>query len=223
MSGGFVQDNSNLTDEECQSLAAAHAKVLHSLGGRIRRLFELATGQPIAAGQPRSVGHNPQGLYGVDFSGPPWGSAWRHPLGGTGGLLPITGGAGHWEGHRVLGSVTEEDNLIIPFNLYVRGFEKRPDSPYSRGYLTMRMYLGTADPPYDITAILRSKGGSDVGAMETTVSVGSVFETEEQPTDAYFDLRPGLNRLELELRSTEPLPVYLASFSVNNIVKRVHP
>ena len=66
-----ITSTSSLTDAETKSLAPAHAKVAQSLAGRVLYLAELVQGQiPVTLGRQATL-PNPQGLIGIDHSGPP--------------------------------------------------------------------------------------------------------------------------------------------------------
>lgn len=74
-----------LLASEVAAHAPARSEVGQSLAGRDRHLWEMATGASAVDGEPASVGRNPQGLVGIDMSGPPFGPCL---------LLPVS----WWEG-----------------------------------------------------------------------------------------------------------------------------
>lgn len=223
----FIAGTIGLTDVEARSLSPAHAKVLVSLAGRVRALHEMATGRSIADGEQPSINRNPQGLYGVDFSGPPNGSAFRHCLGGSGGLKPDNAGAGAWEGHRTVGSCVAGAPLVVPVKIFVRPHASSvEDTPYSRGYLHARVYQASAVGSFTVTVKLRAMPGSEIGQRVGTFAATSVSEAAVVPaasgTEVYFDLQPGINDLELEFSTTSTTAAHIASYSINQTAKRSH-
>lgn len=219
--GRYIASEIGLTDADVRSRSPGYARVLQSLAGRIRTLYELATGRSVDANEQPCTSRNPQGLLGVDFSGPPWGSAWRHPLLTAGGLKPDTSGAGAWEGHHTYGSVVDGVRLIIPIRVWVRPFEPTELAPYSRGYPALSLYQASASAPFTVIVRCRSRPGSNVGSRNSAVSVDSEDETLFTP-NVYWELRPGWNDLELELETTSTVEAVLASWAINNIEKRGH-
>lgn len=79
-----------LPDSAFTAQAPAYATAARSLAGRATELYEFATGQSSATGEPPITPPNPQGMTGWDLSGPPWGSALLHPVVGWSGTAPTT-------------------------------------------------------------------------------------------------------------------------------------
>lgn len=69
-----------LKSGEAHAHAAAKSDVPMSLAGRARHLWEMATGASAIAGEQASAPVNPQGLIGIDMSGPPFGPALLLPV-----------------------------------------------------------------------------------------------------------------------------------------------
>lgn len=216
--GRFIASEIGLTDADVRSRSPGYARVLQSLAGRIRALYELVTGHSVDDDEPPCTPRNPQGLLGVDFSGPPWGSAWRHPMLVAGGMKPDTS---TWEGHQTYGSVVEGARLIVPVRLWVRGFEPTELAPYARGYPTLSLYQDVAGAGFTVIVRCRSRPGSNIGSRNSAVLVDSVNETVFSP-NVYWELSPGRNDVELELETTSTDAAHLANFSVNNVAKRSH-
>lgn len=62
------------------NLSPGVSETARKLAGRARWLYEMATGESGDSSESPIVPVNPQGLYGVDHSGPPYGVALRHPI-----------------------------------------------------------------------------------------------------------------------------------------------
>lgn len=213
----FVANTDGLRDDQARSRARAYAHVLRSLAGRVRFLAEMATGGSIFLDGTPSVPKNPQGLYGLDFSGPPFGSAWRHVIASCGGIKP----SASWETTPVLGSVVAGANLVLPIRLWVRPHVLGERGPYSRGYPVLRVYQSSAVASFSVTARCRSLAGDDV-PREQAFNVVTTTESTITLASTYWDLRPGFNDVELELETASSTAMVLASFSVNQIEKRGH-
>lgn len=69
-----------LREEAARAHAGAYSETAISVVGRARLAWELAHGESGVPGEPAGSPLNPQGLVGVDMSGPPWGPALRLPV-----------------------------------------------------------------------------------------------------------------------------------------------
>ena len=214
-----LSSTSSLIDSEAKSTAPARAKVLQSLAGRVLYLAELLQGQvPVTLGR-QTTPSNPQGRIGVDHSGPPWGSAWRHPLLTFGGCL--TDASGNAVGQRVVGRFNASDALIIPMRLYVRPFAASAGAPYSRGYFSARVarVSGSGDVDFDI--VLR-KPGSSAPPMIVSLSVSTTTPTHIAPGNVFFALSPGHNEIEMEFRTDDVTQLVVEQFHIYQRVQRSH-
>lgn len=205
-----VEDRSVLRDAETRSLAAAYANVINSLGGRAKFLAEMAMGAAAFASEPASCQRNPQGTLGVDFSGPPFGSAWRTPLWWTGGVKEdITG---DWQGQRQVALVT----TTAPLNMLVRFWNRPhalvPKGPHTRCYLTMRAYRATGTNAA-LTVRLGYDGHSNDSdpAMSAVMVATSAADTIFTPTTIWWNVVPGLNALRLQVTTDHDAVIMAAS------------
>lgn len=214
-----VEDRSVLRDTETRSLAPAYADVIKSLGGRVKFLAEMAAGASSFNGEPASCPRNPQGLLGADFSGPPFGSAWRTPLFWIGGIT--TDVVGDWQGQRQVATVTSTSPLNLPIHFYNRPFASFERAPHSRCYLTMRNFKATATNA-NITIRLgyATHGGDNDPAMEANATVSSATEVNSDPTSIWWNITPG--RVALRLQITTDHDVTITSIAGYQRVKRSH-
>jgi hypothetical protein len=212
-----------LTDAECRSLAPARAKRLaYSLAGRARALYELATGEP-AVDDGGATPLNPQGLMGIDRSGPPWGDAHLHPVwtmattanvgsdiypdkaGSYGRVLYLDGGSG---------TITR---LIARF--YVRPFAVAPLVPYSRVYLRG---VGTSDDLVTTSSATIRVYGPDGDRGPSTSATVSTTTSAAFSTGAYCLVSPGWNERVIEIDQTSANGIYIGPLSLNQVVRRTH-
>jgi hypothetical protein len=169
-----------LEDAQASSLAAARAHPLaQALGGMARVLYELVAGVSGVDGEPPASGTNPQGLIGVDLSGPPWGPAIRHPIAAFAGLastanviqpsarlnpknvagVPFLAGTGPWR-------VRNRPFDLIGGNVV---------EPYSRALIVVRAHkVGVTNA--SVTVRWRNRGKGEAWTS-TTISVTSTSET----------------------------------------------
>ena len=217
-----VASDQPLPDTATKSKAPAYASTARALMGRISTLAELLQGRvPVTLGR-RTTPPNPQRLIGIDHSGPPWGSAWRHPLLVVGGCQ--TDYSGDVVGQRVVGAFTITRPLIIPLRIYVRPHAQYFGCPYSRGHLAFRAYRASGTGSLDIDIWARH-GGSTARANGTTYTTSSGFTTtasEHAPTDIHCDLVPGYNDLDLTFGSSTSVEITIETLCVYLGVKRLH-
>lgn len=216
-----------LRDAETRTHATMRARVIKALGGRARALYELATGVAAVDEDGPGTPLNPQGLLGVDLSGPPWGSAPRHCIAWRGGILSTAG----WAGQRHVGSLqatgavlTADDPVVtIPWHVWVRPHEQGVRVPYSRGYARVSLALdsiGATDVSLTCSADAEVPGRS---SPSSTLTVSTTTEVD-YPTDSYWALVPGWNRLLLRLEHDGAGPdVHVLAAYVDQRVKRSHP
>lgn len=215
-----LASTASLQDLDTRSLAPAHAVVLQSLAGRVLYLAELIQGRvPVTLGR-QVTPSNPQGLTGIDHSGPPFGSAFRHPLLTMGGCLEDA--SGDCAGQRVVGRFSDADSLIIPLNLYVRPFASWGGAPYSRGFVSARVARVSGSGSVDFDIVMRRRGASTTPS-NATASVSSTTPTHVATGTAHFLLGPGHNALELEFRTAAAsVELVVEQFQVWQSAKRSH-
>ena len=213
-----------MTDAECRSLAPARAKRLaYSLAGRARALYELATGAD-AAGDGGATALNPQGLPGVDRSGPPWGDAHLHPVwtyaitanyAGTTVYPSITGAYGrviHLDG----GTGTIQR---VKARFFIRPHNVGPLVPYSRVYFRG---VGVSDDLVSLATATVRVFGPDGDRGPSTSATVSTTSSDEFTTNAYCRVTPGWNERVIEIEQTGANGIYIGPLSLNQVVRRTH-
>lgn len=202
-------------DVDVATNAEMRAHTVRAIAGLTRTTYEMLTGLQVATGEPRCVPMNPQGEYGIDLSGPPFGSAIRHPIVTFGGLRTTSNAAGE----KTAALVTSTAPKSWTFSFWVRPFCQYPSAPYSRGYLCFMAscYSGTNK---DITFKLYKGNGATY--RTATYTVASTTDEAFDVDDAFVELVPGMNRVTIQATSTSSTGVYLGGLSLNQIVKRRH-
>ena len=213
----LIASTQRLLRSDVRSLAAALAKIPIALAGGARTLYELASGESADDG-PAATPRNPQGTTGVDRSGYPWGPAFRHPLwSSTGGLAPSGNVFGEKNLIDVVAMGTTETRDI---EVYVRPFVLRTGTPYSRGYLTLRVRSSSGSAVSATVTLARA----DSVAQPQTYSLSTSSTTGNTKSDVlYIALSPGLNRLALSFKNDDTGDDLIVEHAaLNQIVTRTH-
>lgn len=188
--------------DETRDHAPGWATLLERLAGNARRLYEELTGAAID-GRELAIPRNAQGLYGRDYSGPPHGSAPRHPLAVWAGVDPSSGVVDDGGANHAYIDVPSTTGVTWPMRLRNRGHHAHRGAPYSRGYLALRLARTTAGSSAVGVTIYSSARPELVRA--TTVTVASTTPTiydmqdDGNATVHYVDLAPGRNDLGIAL------------------------
>jgi hypothetical protein len=219
-----------LQQSEVASLAPATERIAKAMAGRVRYLYELATGTAAftdGEGSPR----NPQSRLGIDHSGPPWGNAFPHPMWVQEGL-PASSDV---FGEKPAITVPNGSTVSVRARFIVRPFQGGLLVPYSRAYLgasgastggagtstvTFRLYDGpTIDTP-SRTATLTSTGvaSASLSTPVWTAIEPTVRRSKPRPTEARW---PTTERL-IEISNTSGVSMDILSISLNQFATRSH-
>ena len=202
-----------LRDEQTQNWKEATSGIAASIAGRAAWLYEHATGGACEAGADPRVPKNPQGLYGPDHAGPPFGSAMRHSLFVWTGALSSS----YWTRTNAVNlGVLDNFRATWKARPWVKAFPKHVGlTPYSRAYLDIRAKSDSGT--HDVTVKIMA---NDTPDKEETISV-TTTETVFR-LDSWCDLVPGLNKIEIELSYAGGNNVLITALSGHQIVKRSH-
>lgn len=219
---------STIRGDEVKSHKPAIADVGQMLAGKAAWLYEWATGASATPGTPPQCPRNPQGTYGHDHSGPPYGSAIRHPLYTRSAI---------WAGDTIwaVGSGTFErvasirqggtaSSRTIKCEFFVRPFPVWiKDTPYSRGYVSVYLKEGKT------LCTIKVSAWSDANPQqrETTLTnvLGSAATSPKQWDNlVYMDIVPGLNvgYVKFEMVSPTLTDPEILGISIAQIVNRKH-
>jgi hypothetical protein len=227
--GARVGDSIFLKDSEVCSEAAAYARVVRALAGGAAELYELATGKAAGADGPVTP-PNPQGEIGIDLSGPPWGSAVRHPIAWIGGgVVPATATA--YGMNNILTVTASNPGVVGPWMIWNRPFETLPrDSvttaiaPYSRGVISLQAYntaVGNATITMSCTNLAF---GDPQDAWQTTFIINAGASVMQNFDNVgYVPLQPGWNMLWLRFKTASTtLTSIISSLAICQAAKRSH-
>lgn len=238
-----IGENTPLANEAFRSEAVAHTEVIRSLAGRTRYLYELISGHvPVSADDQPASPRNPDGELGLNFSGPPWGSAKLVPIAWIGGLKD--GGTGIHSGTRPLTSRLDPSGTLVegvaPGNQYLlnnwkvrsrryqpfdeakeerNGTDRIP--PYSRGALLLEGYSSTGTCDFAIRVRTDNgpwlEGASSYGVAPSTL-------VEFSTTSLWVPLNPnGASSVDIEITNTDSTAtLHLTSLGIVQRVKRSH-
>lgn len=214
-----------LRQAQVRSLAPATADLAASLAGRVRYLYELATGVS-AAPDGGATPLNPQGRLGIDHSGPPWGNAFQHPVWIAEGFVNTTTNV---YGEGPLFSLTTSNKIqAIVARFVVRPFQYFPLAPYSQLYLTARgtraSGAGTATVAVRIYDGITTDGAVRSTTISSSGSIASVATEIHTLIGPQLPARNGWiaqeRRIEFELTSTDPMNIHFCS--INQVARRSH-
>lgn len=180
-----VGDRTFLTDAAAGSLADARSEMARSLVGRARVLNELVDGRSMVANEPAALPPNPQGLVGLDMSGPPWGSAWRHPVCWFGGRGTDVSTVQQRTKHTPLIHAAGAPRSVAgPWSVWVRPFESLPApfaAPYAALYLWLRARVRSGTATLTITvSVADDESMQGARTVSTTVALTTTM-TAFQP------------------------------------------
>lgn len=207
-----------LTADEVRSLAVARARIPRALAGGTRWLWELVTGAPSVAGENNVTPHNTDGQIGANRSGYPWGPAFRHHLWSTTGSIETNTGVAF--GKSLLDEIATGSARAWVARFRVRPFVVRSLTPYSRGYLSIRVAAGTGAGTSSSRWRI-SRLDSPQVSQEATVTTSNTSPTA-QGDIAYVGLSPGLNTVLISVDEVTTRNLRIFSLSLNQIVTRTH-
>lgn len=212
-----------LAQSKCQSLSPATADLIVSLAGRVRYLYELATGAA-AYSDTVATPPNPQGMVGVDMSGPPWGPAIEHPLWSAESAIDNASLFGELS---VLKTDTLNERKRILASIYVRPFQvggaNGEQAPYSRGYLRFEAVRTSATTNGAVAVNLYHGPDNSFGSTTTTLTCTSQT-VPNISTAIYTKLSPGYNYRLIEFKQTSATGagIDIRSIAINQTVRISH-
>lgn len=211
--------SSPVQQSQVRSLAPAVAQVAESLAGRVRYLYELATGTAAVADDGIVTPLNPQGRAGVDHSGPPWGDALQHPVWVWEGSVS----SANYYGERAIMSFgsTSGEVQYTSARFVVRPFHNDADAPYSR--LLLRVGGIRTGGASNATASIRVYGpeGNAGPSRSTTLTMASTSALSFAAPYT-FGIEIGYNERLIEIESTANIPFDIVTMSLNQVVRRSH-
>lgn len=214
-----------LTDQEAQSEALGVARIARALVGGAAILNELVSG--VAVSDAPVTPPNPQGLIGMDLSGPPWGSAIRHPIAWIGGAKAATADA-----YGMSGAIAVDNTRPVqigPWPVWVRPYERLPYpsiAPYSLGRLSFRGHIASAGAPV-LSIVLENWSIAPASDSPTSVAETLTFNSMSEAAPSagaspHLDLIPGWNDVFMTITSNSAIVTTIDSIVVNQIQKRTH-
>lgn len=212
-----IVSSSPLTQTQIRTYAPAHATIAESLAGRVRYLYELATGKASIDADGIVTPLNPQGLPGVDRSGPPWGDALTHPL-------------WIWEGIPASSTVFGEkpiasfsgtgDRARVLARLQVRPFQERIGAPYSFGELVV-YGVRTGGAANATATISTYPDRTDTGSARTKTLTMTTIGTLSSAS-LLIPLSPGYCERLITIEATATPSFQIVHMAINQIQRRSH-
>lgn len=212
-----IISSSNLTQTQVRSYAPAYASIPESIAGRVRYLYELATGTASVADDGVVTPLNPQGLVGVDRSGPPWGDAFQHPMWVREGT-PLSSTIYGERAIASLSGVGDRDRVIA--RLHVRPFQADALAPYSLGEVTI-FGIRTGGAGSATATISAYPDRYDTGSARTTTLTMS-STTAMASAQVLVPLSPGYCERLITIESTASAPFSITHMAISQIQRRSH-
>lgn len=207
-----------LAQSQVRSNAAAVSSIAQSLAGRVRYLYELATGIPAMAQDGVVTPLNPQGRAGVDRSGPPWGDALHHPIWVYEGSPSVANAYGE---KAALSFSSNGDKQFLSAQFINRPHQASGRAPYTRGILSATGVrtggAGTA------TATIRVYGpAGQNGPFQSMTLTMTTIGTLVTATGAFMQIDEGFNERIVEVEATSANAFVISAMSINQAVRRSH-
>lgn len=194
-----------LLNRETGNWAPAKSEVMATLCGRNRWLNEFLRGEFYTRNdaspthfdnpEPPATPANPQGLTGLDHSGPPYGSALRHSVATYSSIKYAS--TNPLNDNRFIVIPPNGEAVTMPVVFYNKPFSPTETAPHSKGNLHTRVYnqSGTAG-----TVTFKISGAGPTKTLTTaSVADGSTLQSFFNAADSRFEISSGLNVLEMEV------------------------
>lgn len=215
MAGNQIGRDYWLRDADVDSDSPANVEVAQGLAGRARILWELATGD-VPDGEAVTA-RNPQGLIGVDCSGPPWGSAHRYPVAVMAGRKVNTAVVSS----RPIPAIVGPSSRTFSFRVWHRPYEVRSEygyaPPLARGYLAIGLYSSAGTPTVSMGCWANDEDWRDANVGSQAVST---TDTDYFSASLFWRLRPGRNVCRVRLSVTGGSTVYCPRLAARQLGKR---
>ncbi len=213
-----IVSSSSLTQAQVRTHAPAVATIAQSIAGRVRYLYDLATGVPAVVDDGIVTPLNPQGRAGVDRSGPPWGDALFHPM----WIMEGTPASTSIYGEKPAASLnTTGQKASIRARLIVRPFQPGPLAPYSLGELSI-CGIRTAGAGTATATIRTYTGGfADDGPTRTTTLTMASSVTPSYAS-VLVPLDPGYCERLIEIEATASVAFAITHLSISQRRRRSH-
>jgi hypothetical protein len=218
-----IVSSSSVTQAQCRTHAPALATIAESLSGRVRYLYELATGLPAIEQDGIATPLNPQGRAGVDRSGPPWGDAFQHPIWVWEGTPASTAIYGE---QPIVALSTNGNKTWVRARMIVRPFQQGPGVPYSLGELTIFgiRTSGATNATCVIKAYSAAYPTDDRGEPTPfrTATLTMTSSTTMNSAQIKIPLEPGYCARFIEFESTSANAFAITHMAINQVVRRSH-
>jgi len=189
-----------LKERDTQNFAPASAEVFALLAGRNRWINEFLRGKfennryGSAEWEPAATPANPQGLTGVDHSGPPYGVALRHSVANYSSIR-YASGTTPLNDERAI-DVPGGVGMYLPVSFYNKPFAPVEDTPHSVCQLSVRFFNETG-----ASCSVQIEIG-DVSLTSATIANGAVGAGFFHGADQRIPIKSGWNNLTFKLSRT---------------------
>lgn len=214
----IVASTRYLPDSSVRSHAPARAEIVQALAGKARVLAELATGAPVADGEGLATALNPQGLIGIDFSGPPWGSALRCGVALMDGVVSAMPSLVQPPTRYAIAS--GQRRTVGRWRVVNRQYAALPSpsiAPHSRARIMLGLYRSSGTGTITATVTARNHWLAQDGTTSSDVATVASIAAADIYDGGFIRLRPGANEISIEITHDDASKV-LEVFSIGLIV-----
>jgi hypothetical protein len=185
-----------LTDGATRGHAPTYSETAQSLVGRPRVAWELAHGASAVPGETPAIPLNPQGQYGVDMSGPPFGPCLLMHVASF-GLTPTGNVIAPTHPWGAIDSVIPRRQGAFPFRFFNRFHAIREDglAPLQRLSVTLRRSATGGSGTTELVCRVQSRTTGDDKAIIVNISTDAAGDV----TIAQITCAPGINELDITL------------------------
>ena len=196
-----------LKEEETENWAPAKSEAFATLAGRNRWLNEFLRGEfyQDRSGSPvqeaPATPANPQGMTGLDHSGPPYGPALRHSVAQYHSIKYFSG-TSPLNDERAIEVPPDDGGVTFPVAFYNKPFSPSETAPHSMGNLHVRI-LNESGAAGTMTFKVMGAGADKV-LTTASVASGSTQSSYFNGASDRFPISSGLNLLSLTVTRSSP-------------------
>lgn len=199
--------------DQCANHQMANAEIAQLIAGRNRWLYEMLIGDSAFSNEAPSVPKNPQGKYGIDNSGPPYGPALRHIF------TSINYAEDSADSTQKFSIELSDEPITIPLQFYAKPFSDYTGAPYSQAATVMRIYNGSGSA-VNLTADITLNGKTFTFWTLAAGSSGNYHGFINTATTV--PIKPGLNIGKIVIDTDQASGVELLAFALGNFEKIRH-
>jgi hypothetical protein len=220
-----------LPDSAFAADARATADIPRSLAGRTRRIYQHLTGDPLDDGEPPPL--NADARIGHNHRGPPFGSAFRHPVAWMTGKKDNAGNLQQVADNNVCSLAAGTTDNPTSFSIrdwiiWVPPFWRPTNGdmpPYGKLYLKLYGFVSSAvNSDFEVTCSARELFGESGSPTSQTMRLSTTTEAAATDIDdePFIFTVGGYNAINISIANPSAQDVTITALSICQTVKRRH-